>query len=149
MESNKLFNTPFEMSLRIIMLLSCIKKSITVDRITAYDFIAGYGDMFDVSDTALNGENKFAFSELSVRRNLVKDALKSLVIDRLVTVKEDKSGILYGISNLGKGFNAKLTSVYASQYKEVMMKTVKKFAAKSDIDLFKMISEQSVKYLRR
>lgn len=82
--SNKLFNTPFELSLHVVLLLDVADTGLTLDRIAAYDFIAIYCEDFGVADRSLNGENGFAFSELSARRNLTKTAIKGLVIDGLV-----------------------------------------------------------------
>ena len=57
---NKLFNTPFELSLHAVMLLDVSGAKLTIDRITAYDFIAIYCEDFGVADRSLNGENGFA-----------------------------------------------------------------------------------------
>ena len=78
--SNRLFNTPFELSLHVVLLLDVANAGITLDRIAAYDFIAIYCEDFGVADKSLNGENGFAFSELSARRNLTKTAIKNLVV---------------------------------------------------------------------
>ena len=77
--SNRLFNTPFELSLHVVLLLDVANAGITLDRIAAYDFMAIYCEDFGVADKSLNGENGFAFSELSARRNLIKTAIKNLV----------------------------------------------------------------------
>ena len=79
--SNRLFNTPFELSLHVVMLLDIVDAAVTLDRIAAYDFIAIYSGDFAISKNALNGENGFAFSELSARRKLIKAALKDLVAE--------------------------------------------------------------------
>ena len=66
--SNRLFNTPFEIFLHVVLLLDVVNAAITHDRITAYDFIAVYCEDFGIADRSLNGENCFAFSELSAKR---------------------------------------------------------------------------------
>ena len=61
----------------MVLLLDVANAGITLDRIAAYDFMAIYCEDFGVADKSLNGENGFAFSELSARRNLIKTAIKN------------------------------------------------------------------------
>lgn len=147
--SNKLFNTPFELSLHVILLLAVAGKGITLDRIAAYDFIAIYSEDFGISETSLNGENGFAFSELSARRKLIKTAIKDLVLDRLVTVEDGEKGILYKASDTGKKMSAGLQSEYAAKYKELVSLAIKKYSRLNDIKLLDTINRQSTKSLRR
>lgn len=59
---NRLFNTPFEMGLRVMLLLaSAPKKTFTVDRIVELDFIACYPVDFDLSFANLHGDNDYKY----------------------------------------------------------------------------------------
>lgn len=133
----------------MILLLAVAGKGITLDRIAAYDFIAIYSEDFGISETSLNGENGFAFSELSTRRKLIKTAIKDLVLDRLVTVEDGEKGILYKASDTGKKMSAGLQSEYAAKYKELVSLAIKKYSRLNDIKLLDTINRQSTKYLRR
>ena len=147
--SNKLFNTPFELSLHVVLLLDMTDTGLTLDRIAAYDFIAIYCEDFGVADRSLNGENGFAFSELSARRNLTKTAIKDLVVDGLVVATDDETGILYSVSDIGKKMSEGFQSEYAERYKELMHLVVDKYGNYSDVQLFNEINRQSTKSLRR
>ena len=147
--SNKLFNTPFELSLHVVLLLDVADTGLTLDRIAAYDFIAIYCEDFGVADRSLNGENGFAFSELSARRNLTKTAIKDLVVDGLVVATDDETGILYSVSESGRKIGEGLQSEYAERYKELMRLVVEKYGNYSDVQLFNEINKQSTKSLRR
>lgn len=147
--SNKLFNTPFELSLHVVLLLDVADTGLTLDRIAAYDFIAIYCEDFGVADRSLNGENGFAFSELSARRNLTKTAIKDLVIDGLVIASDDDTGILYSVSESGRKMSEGFQSEYATRYKELMRLVVDKYKDISDVQLFDEINRQSTKSLRR
>lgn len=147
--SNRLFNTPFEISLHVVLLLDVVNTAITHDRITAYDFIAVYCEDFGIADRSLNGENGFAFSELSARRNLTKAAIKDLVIDGLVVATDGEAGILYSISESGRKMSEGFQSEYAGRYKELIRLVVKKYKDSSDVQLLKVINRQSTEFLRR
>ena len=147
--SNRLFNTPFELSLHVVLLLDVANAGITLDRIAAYDFMAIYCEDFGVADRSLNGENGFAFSELSARRSLTKTAIKDLVVDGLVIATDDETGILYSISESGRNMSKSFQSEYAKRYKELMRLVVEKCGNYSDVQLLNEISRQSTKSLRR
>ena len=146
---NKLFNTPFEISLHVVLLLDAVNTAITLDRIVAYDFIAVYCEDFGIADRSLNGENGFAFSELSARRNLTKTAIKDLVVDGLVVAIDGKPGILYSISESGRKMSAGFQSEYAGRYKELIRLVAERYKDSSDVQLLNVINRQSTKSLRR
>ena len=59
----RLFNSTFENSLRIAILLDCFSSAQTVDMLYAADFMTIYGKAFGVSEADLNGDNQYKFSE--------------------------------------------------------------------------------------
>ena len=145
---NKLFNTPFELSLHVVLLLDVADAGLTLDRIAAYDFIAIYCEDFGIAEKPLNGQNGFAYSEFSSRRNLIRAAIKQLVLDGLIVVSNDKTGILYLVSECGKRMSSGFQSEYATKYKELMKLVVGKYKSISDVQLFSIISKQSTKSIR-
>ena len=147
--SNRLFNTPFEISLHVVLLLDVVNAAITHDRITAYDFIAVYCEDFGIADRSLNGENGFAFSELSARRNLTKAAIKDLVVDGLVVAVDGEGGILYSISENGRKMSEGFQSEYASRYKELIRLDIQRNKQTSDLQQLKAKNNQTTKSLRR
>lgn len=90
---NNVFNTPFEVSLRILFTLDIASRKMSVDLIAVSDFITVYGRDFGISDDNLHGDNSYRFGEFGVRRELVKEALKSLVLDALITAESTKEGL--------------------------------------------------------
>ena len=146
---NKLFNTPFELSLHVVLLLDVVDMGLTLDRIAAYDFIAIYCEDFGFANKSLNGENGFAFSELSTKRNLIKKAIKDLVVDGIVIAADAETGILYSVSENGRKMSKGFQSEYAKRYKELIRLVVEKYEKYSDVQLFDEINRQSTKSLRR
>lgn len=67
---NDLFNTPFETGLRAMLILSIIRSGgMTIDRLSAYDFMTIYGRDFEVSDWNLHGDNSTALISIRLLRS--------------------------------------------------------------------------------
>ena len=51
---NELFNSPFELSLRVLIILNTAQLRLTIDKIVAYDFISTYSSDFGISESNLH-----------------------------------------------------------------------------------------------
>lgn len=56
---NELFNSPFELSLRVLIILNTAQLRLTIDKIVAYDFISTYSSDFGISESNLHGNNSY------------------------------------------------------------------------------------------
>ena len=129
---DKVFNTSFEISLRLLLLLREFGEPESLDRIFAGDFITTYGKDFGVSSYNLNGDNNYLFSEFVSRREIVKNALKDGALQNYFRLVNGRQGILYGISEEGKSLAEKLQSEYANEYKTIARGTVMAIKNKDD-----------------
>lgn len=143
------FNTTFEISLRMTLLFGVSNDAMTADRAAAYDFITIYSSSFNLSDRALNGENDFGFSEFTVRREIISKALKNMIIDGLLTVRRDRSGFKYTLTKNGIDFYKSLNSEYAEEYRALARKTIETLRNTDDVKLLALITRESTKALRR
>ena len=144
------FNTTFEISLRVLLALdSSNNNPKTVDMITAIDFITVYGKDFGISEENLHGNNSYRFCELAVRRDLITGALKSLVLDELVSVQASEKGFTYEINGKGKAFCAEMESTYAKEYREATVKVQAYISLNKQKDILKLINQQSLLALQR
>ncbi len=134
-----LYNTTFETSLRVLILLCKIGKEVSEDMILWLDFICLYGKDFGVTDYNLHGENKFKFGEIAARRKKVKDSLKKLVLDGNIEVRYTISGFVYQ----RKIDNISLTSEYADEYAFAVESAIKKLNPLSDKELRDMVMSKA------
>ena len=111
------FNSVFETSLRILIILNESDSGLSVDKIMAVDFTAIYGKDFGISDYNLHGNSLFRYGEFPARRDLTTQAVKQLVLRGLIKPNCLVSGFTYSISNSGKKFVKALTSNYSKAYK--------------------------------
>ncbi|TYS69710.1 hypothetical protein FZC76_05590 [Sutcliffiella horikoshii] len=147
---NNLFNSTFETSLRILIIMSEYQDThISADTIAAIDFISIYGAEFKISDTNLHGDNLFMFSEFTSRRTLVQQGVKKLVLQNLISVLPSKEGFTYRINSNGIKYINSFESHYAHSYKEMCHRARQYILNRAEKDVFKMINEHSIRSLKR
>ena len=113
---NKIFNTPFENMLRILLLTETVNKPMNIDRMAALDFICIFGKKCRVLDKNLHGDNEFGFSEFTTKRERITEAAKLAVKNNFLMVENTKDGFAYSINAHGKQVNKGLQSPYARAY---------------------------------
>ncbi|SFS08280.1 ABC-three component system middle component 2 [Anaeromicropila populeti] len=145
----KVFNSTFETSLRIMLLLSVCGYGITADRIAEYDLLTVYSRYFELSEQVLNGDNDFGFSEYAARRKSIQSTLKDMVLDGTVKVVRGRDGFQYAITEAGFSASKRMQSEYAVAYKKLAHITVQKFGNRTDSEIMDVINKASMKSLRR
>lgn len=144
---NKLFNSVFEMELRILLLLSTGRKRYySIERIVALDFIICYAECFQFPYENLHGDNNYMYGELSNRRCLVTAAVKELVTKGLAEVTAD-NGYQFCVSDIGKKYSKSLESTYAVEYRKIADDVVKAFSKETDKQLDASIQENAIRAL--
>lgn len=141
---NDVFNTSFEVSLRILIILNTVRTRLSIDRITALDFIAIYGKDFGVSEYNLHGDNNYRFSEYTSKREIVSQAIKELVLRGYITPHCNKSGFNYSISKNGTTFCESLNDKYAEDFTEIVKRANTLFLEYSDRKLTRCINEYAI-----
>lgn len=147
--TNKLVNSEFENSLRILLLLAEFDCGQSLDKIYATDFMVSYGATFGVSESDLNGDNQYKFSEFASRREIVRQALKQLVLDGLVWPDNSATGILYFITDAGREYGDALDSEYAEEYRSTARRIVEMVSDVPERSIIDKINKMSAESLRK
>lgn len=146
---SNIFNTSFEISLRVLLTLeSAPLQWWTADLIAASDFITVYSGDFGITAVNLHGVNSFKYSEFALRREMVKEALKALVARDLIDVKSAQDGFMYTLSKNGGECCGEIESSYAQSYRELAASVREKFADKTDREVLRLINRNSISSLR-
>jgi len=141
---NELFNTTFEVSLRILLILNESSKKISVERITSIDFIATYGKEFEISDYNLNGDNKYKFSEYSNKRKIILEAVKTLILNDYVKLTCNKQGFNYSITKEGKKLCKSMNNDYETNFSNTVKQGHLKYGKYTDRELINYINKCAV-----
>jgi len=144
---NKIFNTPFETSLRALLVLGHNKeRAMSLDMIVALDFATIYGESTGYASNDLHGQNPFGFSEYASKRELVSQSLRQLVMRGLVEMIKDENGISYKISK--DGYYKVVLDLYgendfAKEYVESLNQVAFMTKGKSEQQIIARISEKA------
>ena len=139
---NSVLDTSFEMSLRILLLLADSPKAMTVDMLALADTLSVYGGIFGLTAENLHGESAYVLDEFDTRRELSKDALKSLVLRGLLMVDKSEEGFCYRITADGKHFINGNTSEYANEYRLAAHSAIEFIQGKTERELFRLMSRR-------
>lgn len=140
----ELFNTSFETSLRVLLTLRVFGENMTLDKIAVADFMTIYALDFGVAACNLNGNNSLSFSEVASKRVLVSKAIKQLVLDRLVSATQNRSGFTYEITAQGARVCDELTSDYTEEYIDMSQAVCKHFKGKSEVEILAEINKRAL-----
>lgn len=144
----KVFNSRFENSLRMILLLYIYSGAKDLESLYITDFLTVYGKDFEITLENLNGDNDYKYSELQSRKLACRQALRELVLNGLVIPVKDQSGILYDITDAGKEYAEDLKSEYAMEYKvnaEKAIRYVENYTSRQVLVMLNKLSTESLR----
>ncbi len=137
----KIFNTEFEVSMRLLILIDSI-SFLNEDELAYLDFFSIYSRTFNFDNDNLNGECSFPINEITLQRKLIKNALKELVLKSFVKINFDNiKGYTYSISDEGHSYISKIDDSYSIQY-QVNVQTIKNSIYPINITKLKEIAAQ-------
>ena len=137
-QKKALFNSRFEMAVRILLLLDLADEYLSADKILSLDFIICYSNDYGFETSNLHGINMYKLSEMANRRKLVYNSIRSLVTKGMIQAKVDK-GYTFCITASGIKFVDSLTSEYSKEYREIGMSIIKKYGGESEENLLKLL----------
>lgn len=140
MKNIKIYNTAYEIGIRILILLGQSKKELDLQRIIFYDYLMIHYNDVNTAYESLHPDNPYHATELFVRRKLIQDALKLIGQKGLLEVKFSNSGIQYHITSLGINFLSYFESEYFTKLSEYARLVIEQFHNYSDEELKRYIN---------
>lgn len=117
--------------MRILLLLNTFNSPLDLDDITTIDILSTYGKQYGISNTNLHGDSTYTVSEIATRRELIKNAIKDLVLQNFAMVASTTSGFLYSITEVGRKICESMSSDYSKEYSEAVFLTKKYLQTKT------------------
>jgi len=143
----KIFNSPLEISLRVLLLLSLNgAKGVSIERLVIYDYLILNSGDIEGAPKSLHPALPNRSSQLLIKRELIKKALQILSSKELILVKYTKKGILYTPSKLSIPFITYFESDYFIELKKRIEWVIEHFKNKTEKKLNKYISSNLNKW---
>ena len=140
---NNIFNTEIETSLRVLINLNTINKAVSKDELIISDFLSIYGKLFNITDYNLHGDSPLSKSEYTVKRDLIQNVVKSLVLDDLI-VLHTSNGFKYSISSKGKELCNKLQTQYSKEYSNAVKRAYEYLQNNELIKVINLITSTTI-----
>ncbi|WP_282709167.1 ABC-three component system middle component 2 [Ligilactobacillus sp. Marseille-Q7487] len=138
----KLFNSRFELALRVILILKNSKK-ITKLKILALDLMSTYGKACKIANENLHGNNQFDISEIAIRKKLIDKTIAYLRLCELAEELYDSNlGYTYRLTNNGRKIIDQVNDDYAERYQGTLRKAIDLIGKRDDEQLFSILSKQ-------
>jgi len=88
----RLFNSEFEVSMRVLLLLNVFHSSLDIDRIMYLDFFTIFSENYALGGENINGDSDYRINSLTLQPELYKNAIKELVTSGLISVQNERNG---------------------------------------------------------
>lgn len=132
--------TIIETALRISLLLLTVKKEMSLERITCYDFMTSYLNDYNSKQENLEAISPFEKEEFIIKSEIVMNSLKFLLSYNLVSVSYNETGIYYKSNDMSKYFVDLLKSSYKSKIIKQVLWLENNYSDYSDIELENLIT---------
>lgn len=137
----KIFNTPEEVGLRILFVLSICNKRMSSQRIMYYDyFILHLNDIDNMYDS-LHPDNPNHSSEIAVKRDIINIGLKLMISKGLLDIKYTKTGIFYRKTSITDSFLEMFENGYVEKLKQNINIVNERFNNFSDSQIYRYIDK--------
>ena len=115
--SSSVFNSIYETSMRLILLLYTFDGPLSSEELFVFDFVATYGKEFGLTDVSLNGDSEFTLSKATLRRKRVVEAVSYLVRNGYITLIAEENKTKYELTERGDEFYKKISQTgYSEKY---------------------------------
>lgn len=111
----QLYNTPEEIGVRLMIILSSSQASMSLERLQIYDHLVLHISDISKEHVSIHPSNPSYSSELAAKRDLIHRSLSFLVLRGLISVKCTSRGIQYASNKTTEKSLSTLTSKYAKQ----------------------------------
>lgn len=139
--NKKIFNTSFEISMRLLLLLDIFRYGLDEEKILYLDFFTTYAKNYNFENENINGYSRFMLNEFTAQRTLIKKAIKDLVLMGVIKVNSTKEGFIYLINDAGIKLSLNMSTDYSKQYKKTAL-SVKKAVGNMSINELKKFARK-------
>jgi len=145
--NTRLFNTPLEISLRTLFILTkFFPKDLELETLIYLDYFAVHSNDLRGGPQSLHPKYPFRSSEIVVKRDILQKGLIYLISKELVEIKLADEGIKYAATNIGRNIISLFDSRYAKGLSLICNWLFERFYDLSENDLKKIVDTNIEKW---
>lgn len=137
----RIFNSPEEVGVRILFILSICNKKMSSQRIMYYDYFVLHLNDIDSMYDSLHPDNPNHSSEIAVKRDIINKSLQRMISKGLLDIKYMKTGIYYQKNNITDVFLEMFGNGYVDKLKQHINVVCEKFEKYSDGQIYRYIDK--------
>lgn len=141
MNNVRIFNTPAEVGVRVLLILTACQHKMSLQRLMFYDYFALHLKDIDIKYESLHPANPNHSSEIAVKRELIREGINLMINKGLMNVRYTKQGIFYEKNRITDSFTKMFESRYSYEYRTNIEIVKQRFSSLSDKLLYKFIAE--------
>lgn len=127
MNENKIYNTPIEIGVRLLMIIVKNKIEIDFDKLLILDYLSLHSNVINNEFKSLHPDNPFHGLEVYSKMNISKSAINLLVSKGLIDVKFTSKGIVYSSNSISEYFLSFFECDYYKELEESIEKIIDNF----------------------
>lgn len=104
MNENKIYNTPIEIGVRLLMIIVKNKIEIDFDKLLILDYLSLHSNIINDKSKSLHPDNPFHGLEIYSKMNISKNAINILISKGLIDVNFTSKGIAYSSNSISEYF---------------------------------------------
>lgn len=139
MNENKIYNTPVEIGVRLLMIIVKSKIEIDFDKLLILDYLSLHSNVINNRFKSLHPDNPFHGLEIYSKINISKSAINLLISKGLIDVKVTSKGIVYNSNSISEYFLSFFEGDYYKELEESVEKIIDNFNSYSSEELQKYI----------
>ncbi|MDU5107635.1 ABC-three component system middle component 2 [Clostridium sp.] len=127
MNESKIYNTPVEIGVRLLMIIVKNKIEIDFDKLLILDYLSLHSNLINDNFKSLHPDNPFHGLEVYSKMNISKSAIDLLVSKGLIDVKFTSNGIVYSSNSISEYFLSFFECDYYKELEESIEKIIGNF----------------------
>jgi hypothetical protein len=137
-----LFNSPLEMGLRVLVLLSSITpNSVDIQRLIYLDYLIIHSNDIENGPKSLHAATPHRTGEIIVRRNILQEGINLMLSKGLIDIVFNSDGISYKATEISHNFLRYFDSTYFTKLMENSKWVINEFASYSNEKLNRYIKK--------
>lgn len=146
MSNIKIYNAPFEVGVRALMIINKYDKGIDLDSIIILDYLSLHANVVNYEFKSLHPDNPFHGVELFSKRNVIKESINLLIRKGLIDIEFSDKGIIYLSNSATEYFLSFFEGTYFNDLNCSINKIVEKFKFYTQEELQKYINDNLETY---